>query len=209
MIGALVVSVGPDASCRRVFCHLANVQVITRSVPGGGLVEKLMCVTLYERGSLPQDEGDPGKWSAGYQGVEINEGVREELARSMFPAWIGLHRKQTGACTHKQTSHRGSVLFNERVSGSAVLWRFNGGFVLLLKCDTTQLHVLSISTCSLDSSVRWWYEPADNRMTWTCRPKSTFRFKQNTMRGEGKRNPGRYFYCRCLSLWDISMENLF
>lgn len=61
MIGALVVSVGPDASCRRVFCHLANVQVITRSVPGGGLVEKLMCVTLYERGSLPQDEGDPGK----------------------------------------------------------------------------------------------------------------------------------------------------
>lgn len=135
------------------------------------------------RGGLSQDEG--GSWETI---CRVSWGLR--LMKASGKSWhvacplpgLGyIPNKPEHA--HKQTSHRGRVLSNERLRGQQCYDAPAAGLSSTWNLTQHSFTCLNISTCSLDLSVRWWNEPADNRMTRTCRPKSTFRFKQNTMKG--------------------------
>lgn len=78
-------------------------------------------------------------------GVEIDEGIREDLARSMSTGWIGLLPKQTKARTQaNSTEGNGSVFPNERPQGQQYYCGATAGFFLHLKSDASQVHVLNI-----------------------------------------------------------------
>lgn len=78
-------------------------------------------------------------------GFEIDEGIREDLARSVSSAWIGLHPKQTKACTKANSAEGKRCVFsNERVQGQQYCYGSTPGFFLHLKSDTSQVHVLNI-----------------------------------------------------------------
>lgn len=187
---------------QRVLCHLANAQAIARSNPVGVWWSSSCPSLIWERVSPSADTGWGvlGNYLHGYirfffVGVETDEGIREDLARSVSSACIGLHPKQTEAGTQANSieGEVSSLMKGCEVSGIIMVQL--QVFVPHLWSEPSRVHVLNVQEGSppnlhpspvfICSMIIWAFKYISrcckrqkNRVTWTCSLKSSLKFKQ-------------------------------
>lgn len=134
---------------------------------------------------------------------QIDEGIREDSVSRLSCAWMGLHPKQSKACTQAKSMvcvcvyGVGGVHSNEGVWGQQCYYGSTAGFLLHLWSDMSQVHVLNRQTYTDVINSRYWCNTSASFKVWDS---------NNNKRGGGKR---KQVFLLLLRLWDNSTENLF